>query len=69
MNEIQNKSDALSDALENLQTANHLITNIIRTLPYCGSFILLRPVLISIQYKLCSLSEIAALMMDALERE
>jgi hypothetical protein len=61
-----NKTEAiLSESLENLQQAHHLIANVVQAIPLCGSFALLSPEVSVVLDKLCALTEIAAALMDA----
>ncbi len=61
-----NQTEAvLSESLEGLQQAHHLIANVIQVLPDCGSFSLLTLEIVAVKDKLCALTEIAAALLDA----
>ena len=55
---------ALSQTLENLQSAYHLIQNTMQLLPQCGSLAILSEQVSQIQIVLNSMTEIASALMD-----
>jgi len=59
-----NGTAALSNALENLQTAYHKVTDTVGILPHCGSLSLLYVSINDVHTKLAGLIEISAALLD-----